>query len=71
MQEPGEEGQEGDDAAVRSYETWEPPKATAGIGIAAPPAANSADVVAMLISIYGSKELFINEYRWACSGSEP
>ena len=69
-QEPGEEGQEGDDAALRSFETWEPPKASAGVGTAPPPAANSADVVAMLISIYGSKELFINEYRWPPPGCQ-
>ena len=60
LQEAGEEGQEGDDAAVRSYETWDPPKASGGIGQAAQPAAGQADVVALLVSIYGSKELFIS-----------
>ena len=49
---------------MRSYQTWEPPKANGGIGLAAQPAAGPADVVALLVSIYGSKELFISEYRW-------
>ena len=25
------------------------------------------DIIAMLVAIYGSKELFINEYRWRCA----
>ena len=55
---------------MRSYQTWEHPKANGGIGLAAQPAAGPADVVALLVSIYGSKELFISEYRWGRAGPD-
>lgn len=34
-------------------------------------AAAAGDVISRLVGIYGSKELFINEYRWGQMGAAP
>ncbi|PSC76910.1 anaphase-promoting complex subunit 2 [Micractinium conductrix] len=62
------EGAEADVAALREAERWEPetvdadPSPAPG-GASEGGAAGGGDVIAQLVGIYGSKELFINEYR--------
>jgi hypothetical protein len=58
---------ETDEAALAAAESWEPDP------VDADPRRSSAsrrmiDIVATLVGIYGSKELFIKEYRWGFVG---
>lgn len=57
------DGPDADEAALREAERWEPDPAEADPGRLTR-AAGGGDVISMLVGIYGSKELFINEYRW-------
>ena len=56
---------EGDEAAVVAYETWEPDVLPSSGTLYEDPAeaTQNSDILSTLISIYGTKELFINEYR--------
>ncbi|KAK9790960.1 hypothetical protein WJX73_003133 [Symbiochloris irregularis] len=56
---------EGDEAAVVAYETWEPDPLPSSGALYEDPAeaTQNSDILSTLISIYGTKELFINEYR--------
>ena len=48
-----------DESLLVSAEKWEPDPIDADSSLDA----SSQDVISMLVGIYGSKELFINEYR--------
>ena len=54
---------EGDDSAVKAYKSWQPNKAPIRTSREEGETPTASDIIATLISIYGSKELFINEYR--------
>ncbi|KAI7840711.1 hypothetical protein COHA_005527 [Chlorella ohadii] len=56
------EGGEADGLALKEAERWEPDPVDADPSRAASAAA-AGDVISRLVGIYGSKELFINEYR--------
>lgn len=56
------DGPDADEAALREAERWEPDPAEADPGRLTR-AQGGGDVISMLVGIYGSKELFINEYR--------
>ncbi|KAL4426176.1 hypothetical protein ABPG77_007458 [Micractinium sp. CCAP 211/92] len=56
------EGGEADVAAIREAERWEPDPVDADPS-RTPSAAQAGDVISRLVGIYGSKELFISEYR--------
>ncbi len=48
-----------DEALLLAAEKWEPDPVDADSSMGA----STQDVISMLVGIYGSKELFINEYR--------
>ena len=54
---------EGDEAAVKAYESWQPDRVASRVPPEEGGNPQASDIIATLISIYGSKELFINEYR--------
>lgn len=56
------EGGEADALALKEAERWEPDLVDAD-PLRASSAAATGDVISRLVAIYGSKELFINEYR--------
>ena len=57
----GQEDADGDEALLRVAEAWEPDPMEADSSMDTSP----QDVISMLVGIYGSQELFINEYRCA------
>lgn len=49
---------------MKNYEAWQPESGPMrSFARSREEAARSSDIISTLISIYGSKELFINEYR--------
>lgn len=55
-----------DEALLSVAEKWEPDPIDADSSMDTSP----QDVISMLVGIYGSKELFINEYRCAASSAD-
>ena len=55
-----------DEALLLAAEKWEPDPVDADVSVDT----QTQDVISMLVGIYGSKELFINEYRCAWSSPE-
>ena len=54
------ESADNDESLLIAAEKWEPDPADADSNMDA----SSQDIIAMLVGIYGSKELFIHEYRY-------
>ena len=46
-----------------TWETWMPDPVDADPTKLSHPRKRSSDIISMLVNIYGSKELFVNEYR--------
>ena len=65
--EDSDEEAETDEAALASAERWEPDPSDAHPSRSAR-SRRSHDIISMLVGIYGSKELFINEYRSGSAG---
>jgi len=61
-QEEDDEEQEDDAFALHQAQTWSPEPVNADIRNT-PKAQRMHDIISMLVHIYGSKDLFINEYR--------
>jgi hypothetical protein len=62
VQEEDDEEQEDDAFALQQSQTWSPEPVNADIQNTAK-AQRMHDIISMLVHIYGSKDLFINEYR--------
>lgn len=62
--EDSDDEAETDEAALASAESWEPDPNDADPSRSAR-SRRSHDIISMLVGIYGSKELFITEYRSA------
>lgn len=45
-------------------QNWQPEPVSAGGQRPATPSQRAQDIISMLVQIYGSKDLFINEYRY-------
>ena len=52
-----------DSLALEDWQSWQPDPVDAPIGHTGHQGRRSADIISMLVNIYGSKELFVNEYR--------
>lgn len=66
--EDSDEEAETDEAALASADSWEPDPIDADPSRSAR-SRRMHDIISMLVGIYGSKELFITEYR--CTPSPP
>lgn len=62
MQDDGDEENETDAFALQQSQTWSPEPVNADLKHTAK-AQRMHDIISMLVHIYGSKDLFINEYR--------
>ena len=64
--EDSDDEAETDEAALASAESWEPDPIDADPSRSAR-SRRMHDIISMLVGIYGSKELFITEYRCFCN----
>lgn len=60
LDNPDESDGEANDQA---FDTWTPDPLEAGMTKSSSRSRRTGDITSMLITIYGSKELFVNEYR--------
>lgn len=68
--EDSDDEAETDEAALASAERWEPDPVDADPSRSAR-SRRMHDIISMLVGIYGSKELFITEYRCATTLATP
>ena len=74
LQDEDDEEEEDDEYALHQFNTWSPEPVN--VDICSPAKARRMhDIISMLVHIYGSKDLFINEYRCLlpsyCSSPHP
>ena len=62
-QDAGSEGDIEDFEGLRAALSWQPDPVEVDLAGGSERERAGADIIGMLVSIYGSKELFINEYR--------
>lgn len=62
MQDDEDEEKEDDAFALHQFQTWEPEPESGDLRNPGR-AQGMGDIISMLVQIYGSKDLFINEYR--------
>ena len=74
LQDEDDEEEEDDEYALHQFNTWSPEPVNMDIRSPAK-ARRMHDIISMLVHIYGSKDLFINEYRCLlpsyCSSPHP